>query len=217
MNRTQAESMLRQPNVKAFLDVIAYSEGANYNTLFGGETFSDLSRHPQRVIRKSGYASSAAGRYQFLARTWAGVASKLGLTDFSPHSQDLGAVLLLHQRGALPPLLAGNFPAAVSAARKEWASFPGAGYGQPERKLSQLQSRWNAQIKGLALVAVDTKPRPLLKTDTTHGQPQPSLVEEAQRRLADARRLSNVASYLTPTNIILAVVGIGLIRYLSSK
>lgn len=217
MNRTQAENALQHPNVKAFLNVIAYSEGANYNTLFGGGTFSDFSRHPNRVIKTRGYASSAAGRYQFLSRTWAGVASQLGLTDFSPHSQDLGAVLLLHQRGALQPLLAGNFPAAITAARKEWASFPGAGYGQPERKLSQLQRRWDAQIKDLAMIAVATKPRPLLQTDTAHGQPQPSLIEEAQRRLDDARRLSDVASYLTPTNIILAVVGIGLIRYLSSK
>lgn len=141
----------QNPNVRAGLDTIAYSEGADYDTLFGGGTFDGYADHPRivvdtnvydaqgNVIRK-GYKSSAAGRYQILARTWDDVAPKIGAPDFSPPWQDRAAVYLIHRRGGLQSLIDGDFPAFVNAVRKEWASLPGAGYGQPERKLASLQS-----------------------------------------------------------------------------
>ena len=128
------------PNVRAFLDMIGYSEGADYNTLFGGGTFDSFYDHPRQVISKSGYKSSAAGKYQIIRKTWDDVAPKIGAQDFQPATQDAAAIYLIKRRGALNDVIAGNFTAAVQKVRKEWASLPGAGYGQPERDLAQLQA-----------------------------------------------------------------------------
>lgn len=89
-----------------------------------------------------GCVSTAAGKYQIKKSTWLGVKAKIGLTDFSPASQDAAAVELLSQRSALGPLTHGDFAGAVSAARKEWASLPGAGYSQGERSLAWLTDKF---------------------------------------------------------------------------
>jgi muramidase (phage lysozyme) len=132
-------------NTKAFLDVIAYAEGADYNTLFGGGTFASFADHPRQFLtfRLGGrdLTSSAAGRYQFLARTWDGLKPKLarqGFTDFGPAAQDAGAIELIRERGALLDVQAGRFATAIEKVRKVWASLPGAGYDQPEKSYSQL-------------------------------------------------------------------------------
>lgn len=90
----------------------------------------------------AGCVSTAAGKYQIIKRTWIGLRDKLGLKDFSPASQDAAAVELLRQRGALGPLQRGDFAGAVAAARKEWASLPGAGYGQGERSIAWLTAKF---------------------------------------------------------------------------
>jgi muramidase (phage lysozyme) len=129
-------------NIRAMLDTIAWAEGANYNTLFGGGTFSDYTDHPRQFIRRRlggrWITSSAAGRYQFLARTWDGLKMKLQLPDFSPASQDLGAIELIRERGALEDVKAGRIAMAIEKVRKVWASLPGAGYNQPEKSFAQL-------------------------------------------------------------------------------
>jgi lysozyme len=130
---------LTNPNVRAFLDMIAFSEGADYSTLFGGGTFDSFADHPRQIVRANGYASSAAGRYQILQKTWDDVRGKIGAADFSPDAQDAAAVYLIKRRGALPDVIAGRFTQAIQKVRKEWASLPGAGYGQPERALSRLR------------------------------------------------------------------------------
>lgn len=43
--------------------------------------------------------STAAGRYQFLKGTYDGIAKQLGITDFSPESQDKVAIALMLQKG----------------------------------------------------------------------------------------------------------------------
>lgn len=137
-------------NVKAFLDTLAYSEGTSYrgehdgyDIVVGGGCFTSYKDHPRKMIRiREGLVSSAAGRYQFIVRTWDELRVKLGLKDFSPASQDLACVEKLRQRGALDHIIAGRFDEAVFAARKEWASLPGAGYGQHENKLSALREHF---------------------------------------------------------------------------
>lgn len=84
------------PYAQALLDTIAGTESPGYNVIYGGRRFSDYSRHPGVAVPISsgpnvGQTSSAAGRYQFLGSTWAQQAKKLGLTDFSPASQDIAA------------------------------------------------------------------------------------------------------------------------------
>lgn len=76
------------------LDKIASGESTSYNELFGGHQVSDLSSHPNvrvAIPGEPGHYSTAAGRYQFLKGTWDEQAAKLGLTDFSPASQDAAA------------------------------------------------------------------------------------------------------------------------------
>lgn len=89
-----------------------------------------------------GCVSTAAGAYQIIRPTWLRLKSKLSLRDFSPASQDAAATELLRERGALARLEVGDFAGAVAKAKKEWASLPGAGYGQGERSIAWLTARF---------------------------------------------------------------------------
>lgn len=140
-------------NEKAFLDMIAYAEGTTgpngYRTLFGGALCDNLDDHP-RIFksftngRGEKLQTSAAGRYQFLARTWDALAASLNLPDFGPQSQDAAALELVRQRGALNDVRAGRTEAAIAKCAPIWASLPGAGYAQPERKLTTLLAQYRA-------------------------------------------------------------------------
>lgn len=142
--REEIEAALSNPNVLAALDTISFAEGTHgdYSILFGGGRFEGFSDHPRIVVTaKLGgneIRSSAAGKYQILKRTWDDVAPKIGASDFSPYWQDRAAVYLIRRRGALPALVEGRFYEALDLMRKEWASLPGAGYGQPEKSREAL-------------------------------------------------------------------------------
>lgn len=147
MTATESPAVQDQ-NTAAFLWMIRVSEGTagdnGYRTLVGGSLFDSYADHPRILIAlpNLGIKSSAAGAYQILRRTWDGVAGKLGLGDFSPASQDAAAIELIRQRGALALVKAGRFSAAVDKCKKEWASLPGAGYGQHENTLARLQAAY---------------------------------------------------------------------------
>ncbi len=155
-------------NVCAMLDTIAFSEigprmlaesDDGYNVQVGSRPgrlrliagydahpnevvpvkFADPANGTDKVVR-----SSAAGRYQFLRGTWSALAAALSLPDFSPESQDIACVQLLRECGSLPLVHAGDVQAAIVAAKRIWASFPGAGYGQPEHRMGQLIEAFNA-------------------------------------------------------------------------
>ncbi|AVS76410.1 muramidase [Paracidovorax cattleyae] len=122
--------------------MIAWAEGTTgddgYRTLFGGGKFDSFADHPRIYVPFRNTSSSAAGRYQILARTWDGLRAKLGLPDFGPDSQDAAALELIRERGALNDVDAGRVSAAIAKVAKVWASLPGAGYSQPERSLMAL-------------------------------------------------------------------------------
>lgn len=136
----------QQANLRAFLDMIAFAEGTSgpngYRTMFGGGLFESFADHPNQLItRKLGgrpITSTAAGRYQFLRRTWVALQARLNLPDFGPASQDAAAIELIRERGALNDVYAGRLATAVNKVRKIWASLPGAGYEQPEKSLNAL-------------------------------------------------------------------------------
>lgn len=153
------EYLLAYPQIQAMLYAIGESEGADYGTLVFGSRknseISDFSTHPANkgfirtaVINGKRISSTAAGKYQFLIGTWRELVAALGLTDFSPHSQDLAAIELLRRNGAIDHLLQNNFSGAVNAVRRVWASLPAAGYNQNENSLSTVQNYYN---KGLEL------------------------------------------------------------------
>lgn len=129
-------------NLKAFLLMLQYSEGtygANaYRTLYGGKYFDDYSAHPGIAVTAGGITSTAAGAYQILLGTWRGLQQQINLPDFSPASQDKAAIALINRHGALQDVMSGNVAAAIAKCRKEWASLPGAGYGQREQSMTKL-------------------------------------------------------------------------------
>lgn len=141
-------------NARAFLDMIAYAEGTGsnadgYRMMFGGGLFDSYADHPRRVFTFTNRVgktlrTTAAGRYQFLARTWDYLAAQLNLPDFGPFYQDAAALQLIRERGALNDVRAGRLTTAITKCAPVWASLPGAGYNQPERKLSNLVAAYTA-------------------------------------------------------------------------
>lgn len=137
-------------NRKAFLDMIAVSEGTKgrgddgYNVIVGGELFTSYADHPRKlvVLNKKGLKSTAAGRYQLLSRYFDAYKKQLKLPDFSPSSQDAIALQQIREQRALPDVDAGRFDAAVQKCRNIWASLPGAGYGQHENKIEDLRKAY---------------------------------------------------------------------------
>lgn len=157
VDQDQAEA-----NAAAFLAMIRKAEGTagpnGYRTIFGGRLFTSYADHPRQAVQfKDGAGrtlwTSAAGAYQFLAispipggytrmDTWDRLQRKLGLVDFSPASQDAAALELIREAGALADVRAGRFDQAVTKVRTIWASMPGAGYAQPERRLEDLRAAY---------------------------------------------------------------------------
>jgi muramidase (phage lysozyme) len=157
--RQLLEQFRNTPAGQKLLKTIRFAEGTagpkGYQTMFGGGTFSDMSRHPDKVIKSGGYASAAAGAYQFLPGTWQGQASRLGLKSFSPEEQDIAALALARNRlmdiGGLATVQKEGLSQRVAAALSpEWASFPTetgrSYYGQPVKSLSQLQQVFGQEV-----------------------------------------------------------------------
>lgn len=137
------------PNQRAFLDMIAVSEiGANllahsdngYNVIVGGSLFHDYSDHPRRLVRLNSHLSStAAGRYQLLARYFDTYKRQLGLKDFGHEAQDAIALQQIRECRAMEDIELGLFASAVQKCSRIWASLPGAQYGQHTNELADLQ------------------------------------------------------------------------------
>lgn len=149
------DAMAMESNLSAFLDMIAYAEGTSgpdgYRAMFGyplpGRLIQSFADHPRQHFSFTNsigqtLRTNAAGRYQFMIRTWDDLRAKLGLPDFSPASQDAAAIELIRQRGALNDVRAGRVEDAIAKCAPIWASLPGAGYNQPERKLTSLISNY---------------------------------------------------------------------------
>lgn len=120
--------------------IVDFSDHPAVLGAWSGERLSDA--HCKGAGLGPGCVSTAAGKYQFIKKTWLELQTKLSLPDFSPASQDAACNELLRRCGALAKLEAGDFPGAVYAARKIWASLAGAGYGQGEKSVAWLTARF---------------------------------------------------------------------------
>ena len=140
-------------NRSAFLDMIAWSEGTSttpgsdngYNVLVGSTPshpllFDGYADHPR--VYNHALNSTAAGRYQLLARYYDAYKTLLNLSDFSPASQDAIALQQIKERKALDDIDQGNFVAAILKCSAIWASFPGGNYGQRQNNLRDLQASY---------------------------------------------------------------------------
>lgn len=149
-------------NLAAYLDMIAVSEGTatspatkddGYDVIVTGidkkpEIFTDYSAHPfangrsPKQINSRGLNSSASGRYQHMRIHWKHYRDLLKLKDFGPVSQDMWAIQLIKECKAIPAIASGDIDKAIAQCRHIWASFPGAGYGQPEHGITKLVSAY---------------------------------------------------------------------------
>ncbi|AIR71490.1 glycoside hydrolase family protein [Dickeya fangzhongdai] len=150
--------MLNNPNLIAFLDMLAFSEGTathpltcnrGYDVIVTGidgkpEIFTDYRDHPfangrpGKIFNKQGQRSTAAGRYQQLYRYWPAYKTQLALPDFGPDSQDTLAIQLIREQRALDDITQGWLTSAITRCNNIWASLPGAGYGQREHNTERL-------------------------------------------------------------------------------
>lgn len=154
INHATLPNYLTNPSIRAFLDTIAYAEGTlnreGYNTQYTYKYFTDFSDHPRQINCKmykgSWLCSTAAGRYQFLEKTWDKIAPRVKAKDFRPVNQDLAAIGLLWEKDAVPLIISGRFAPAIYKVNNIWASLPGAPYGQPTRSLVELELIYKKQL-----------------------------------------------------------------------
>jgi muramidase (phage lysozyme) len=170
--RNENAALLANPRIRAFLDMISFSEGnTTYDRLFGNDlrTFTDRSTHPGNHGQLfHGIPGGAAGRYQIMARTYRDLNRLLGPYTMSDRDQDLMAVELIREGPALELLLSGHLDQAISrlGQRKAWTSFPVLENGawrqnpshQPTRDIGDLRARFQAALNrysrpGLGLAA----------------------------------------------------------------
>lgn len=146
---------LKNPNIQAFLNAVADAEGGGYDFKYGAVKgkkkdpwrFTDYSTHPGPG---SGGVTTASGMYQINKVTWQDHGERrMGLTDFTPETQDLIAVSMLQARGVIDKIKDGDIEAGVSQASKQWAALPeGRGkpgrYNQPYVKFDRFEAAYKA-------------------------------------------------------------------------
>lgn len=121
----EGAASINDPNARALLNAIAEAEGTSgyqnqgYNTQFTGTQFRDLSSHPRQIRSSNGYASDAAGRYQFLSTTWDSVMGGA----MTPERQDKAALKLVSRRGV--DIKNGLSMNEIYRLGGEWASIEG--------------------------------------------------------------------------------------------
>ena len=142
-------------NRTAFLDMIARSEGTygvgdnGYNVLVGStparpSLFESYDDHPRKLIAlpKLGINSTAAGRYQILARYYEVYKNQLDLPDFGPESQDKIALQMIRECKALNDIDAGRLTESIMKCASRWASLPGSSYGQHTNTFGALRQAY---------------------------------------------------------------------------
>ena len=153
---TSVKPQSGKSNWGALSSIIRTVEGTTgskgYKTRFGGYKFDDLSKHPNiKAPTPWGTSSEAAGAYQFMMPTWKEAKSALGLTDFSPESQEKAGRFLTERRGVNPDTRFNTFEefsAGISKLSPEWAGLPNSqkgrtGYhGQANADMNQLWTQY---------------------------------------------------------------------------
>lgn len=209
--RAELEAALQNPNARKFLDLLSYTEGTQkhgYATAFGGGRIDDLSKHPRT---SSGFTqtdgkrntTTAAGRYQFLSGTWDEQAKKLGLSDFGAKSQDLAALSLAADSGALKSILSGDFKTAIDKTGVKWASLPSSPHPQGKKswgavnkflgsnytpsqtpQTAQAQPELNTQYAPVALPDFSINS----PSSIFGNQPQPQAMDAGQASYVNSRQ-----------------------------
>ena len=164
-----------EARIRAFMRMLRVGEGTEnergYTTIYSGEQFSDMSKHPEKVITAGAYSSSAAGAYQIMRYTWwwlggekltddnkkAGVyeeshdyIKKYSIPDFTSESQDkLCVIIFKHKRpGSLELITKKQIKEALEKyGSYEWASLPPGRYGQPTQTMDVALAKYEEYLK----------------------------------------------------------------------
>jgi muramidase (phage lysozyme) len=183
------------PIAQTFLNSIGSGESKNnYSALYGGGQFGDFSQFPQWAgVQGPQGITHAAGRYQFEPGTYADASKALGLTDFSPASQDKAAWWLAQQnyrgktgRDLLTDLRAHN-PQTDALIQQSLGST-----------WTSLRSRSASEFAN-SLTDAPAKAAP--KTPTAPANAGPSITGGQQRQsmrlAAEQQRLARLAAQIT--------------------
>ncbi len=168
--------MIQEPHAIAFLAMLAWAEGTSrdgrdpYRVTYGyRHTLRDLSDHPaatgewlgmalpaqycRRAGLRAGCKSTAAGAYQITLPTWRDRALRRLYTpsSFEPDQQDgFCWFALIEAARARQAIVEGRVVKAIGLCAPRWASLQGAGYGQPEKKVSALVAVYEESLGRLA-------------------------------------------------------------------
>lgn len=147
MEKVINDTVVHPTNLTAFLKMLRHCEGTaginGYRTHFGGSLFDSYKDHPRKYFqfknkRGESQRTSAAGAYQFIVPTWDSLKKRLKLPDFSPASQDLAAIELIREKGALEDVKNGVLDRALVKLRSVWASLPTSTEPQPHKTGAQV-------------------------------------------------------------------------------
>ena len=137
----QLSGYISSPYWKAFANTIGWSERAGYGTLSGRPAFStsfdpDFDSYPGR----------GAGRFQITSGTYPGLSKQLGLTDFSPRTQNLMAAQIVLGKGAMPAIMSGDLASTLPTLAHTWTSLP-RGPGLPGVNARQRANSFDDVMK----------------------------------------------------------------------
>jgi muramidase (phage lysozyme) len=150
------QEYLKNASVQAFLKAIADAEGGGYDFRYGAVKnkrndpwrFADYSTHPGTGCDG---VTTAAGMYQINKATWQDHGEgRMGLTDFTPATQDLIAISILRGLGVIDKIKDGDIGSGLSQASKPWAALPrGRGQGgrhdQPHVTFEHFEAVYKAK------------------------------------------------------------------------
>ncbi len=176
MDATRLAVALSHANVGAVLRVLREGESRQsddaYTLINGGAHFASFDAHPFGELPTT-RGGRASGAYQFLPTTWADLRRRYpwALPDFSPPSQDAGAVLLIHDRGALDDVMAGRIEAAISKLRPTWTSLPGASENSGRYTMARALGVYRQYGGRLAADQSDTQPAAPIEDRSVPYQP----------------------------------------------
>lgn len=156
--RAKMESLLKRDDVRKMANLIGkFESNGDYHKLVGGKKMQDFAVHPHEkgfkiyLKTKAGTVpTTASGKYQINKATWIDAQKALGITDFSPHNQDLAFAYLLsitHRKGEkrtmLDALNAGNVEEAIRIAgdSHRFASMPT--HGQSHINMNTALAAYN--------------------------------------------------------------------------
>lgn len=196
--RAQLEQWSQDPNVQRMLEIISRAEGtfngANPYAVYGGSAkkqLQTLAAHPSKAgswefAWNDGTRdqSTAAGKYQFVEGTWNNLAKKYGFGDFGATNQDLGAVALMAEKGAIKDVLRGDWHTAAKKLGSTWASLPTSTAAQAKRSYKDFER----------IIAQSTGQRTIPQSAVAPTQPTPVAAPAA----VTAPKLSAVSVVVTP-------------------